>query len=58
MVVHVCNPSIWEAEAKEDCGFQASLDYKVRTCLKKSKPKQTTKTFENLMNSLFLEFSI
>jgi hypothetical protein len=33
MVVHTCNPSIWEAE-QEDLKFKASLDYTVRSCLK------------------------
>ena len=29
MVVHACNPSIWEAETRES-GFTASLSYLVR----------------------------
>jgi hypothetical protein len=46
MVVHACNPSNWEVEAGEDCEFKASLDYKVRPCLKK-----LLKTNQNLSNN-------
>jgi hypothetical protein len=32
VMVHACNPT-----TQEDCEFQASLDYLVRPCLKKTK---------------------
>jgi hypothetical protein len=38
MVAHTCNPSTWEAEVG-DCDFEASLDYRMRLCLKKRKGK-------------------
>jgi hypothetical protein len=38
LVVHACNLSTQEAEAGE---LQASISYKARPCLKKTKPKRS-----------------
>jgi hypothetical protein len=46
MVVHICNPSNWEAGRQEDDKFKACLKFKfetgyaVRPCLKKKKKQK------------------
>jgi hypothetical protein len=51
MVVHTCNPSIWQAEG-EDLKFEASLGYTVRPCLntKAQIMKKTKKTPQQSTN--------
>jgi hypothetical protein len=45
MVVHACNPSIWEAEAGR-LELETSLDYITRLCLKK---KRTTMRYKRII---------